>query len=101
MFIYSVTISIDTNYVNEWLEWMKNKHVPDVMSTGCFKEYNIYQVYSADLKEAATYNIQYSFESIEDLERYQKNFASQLQEEHKNKFMGKYIAIRTVLRKIN
>lgn len=100
MFIYSVTIAIDKNLEKEWLEWMIQKHIPDVMNTGCFLEYNIYQVYSALSEDLSTYNIQYLFEKVEDLEKYQKEFSSQLQKEHKDKFEGKFVATRTVLKKI-
>jgi len=100
MFIYSVTIAIDKNLEKEWLEWMIQKHIPDVMNTGCFLKYNIYQVYSALSEDLSTYNVQYLFEKVENLEKYQKEFASQLQKEHKDKFEGKFVATRTVLKKI-
>ena len=31
MIIYNVTISIDKEVENHWLDWMKNTHIPDVM----------------------------------------------------------------------
>lgn len=101
MFIYSVTIALDKEVEQEWLDWMKRKHIPDVLNTGCFKGYNIFQVYSAYQNDGVTYNIQYTFEKIEDIENYQKNFAPELQKEHKEKFDGKFTATRTVLRKID
>ncbi len=100
MYIYSVTISIDKELEEEWLKWMKSKHIPDVMQTGCFTSYKIFQVYSAMSEDLSTYNIQYYFEKVEDLEKYQKEFASSLQNEHKKKFEGKFVATRTVLKSI-
>ncbi|GIV27630.1 MAG: hypothetical protein KatS3mg027_1444 [Bacteroidia bacterium] len=100
MFIYSVTIAIDKELEQEWLNWMKVKHIPDVMNTGCFTQYKIFQVYSAMSEDLSTYNIQYYFEKVEDIEKYQKEFATDLQREHKNKFEGKFVATRTILRTI-
>lgn len=100
MFIYSVTVSINKEVEKEWLEWMIHKHIPDVLQTGCFTEYNMFQVYSALSEDLCTYNIQYHFNSVEDLEKYQKEFAAALQKEHKDKFENKFVATRTVLRKI-
>lgn len=100
MFIYSVTVSINKEIEKEWLEWMIKKHIPDVLSTGCFTGYKMYQVYSAMSEDLCTYNIQYLFNNVEDLERYQKQYAPQLQREHKEKFEGKFVATRTVLREI-
>ena len=44
MFVYNVTVSIDESVREEWLNWMKNVHVPDVMSTGLFTESRILKV---------------------------------------------------------
>jgi len=101
MYIYSVTISIDKNLVEEWLKWMKSKHIPDVMKTGCFTDYAIFQVFSSNSEEIATFNIQYHFNKIEDLEKYQKEYASALQKEHKDRYEGKFVAVRTVLKKLD
>ena len=38
MILYNVTISIDENVEQKWLQWMKNTHIPDVMKTNCFIE---------------------------------------------------------------
>ena len=36
MVLYNVTINIDYAVHDEWLDWMKNVHIPDVMNTGLF-----------------------------------------------------------------
>ncbi|MCX7729182.1 MAG: DUF4286 family protein, partial [Bacteroidia bacterium] len=93
-------VSIDKEIEKDWLNWMISKHIPDVLSTGCFTEYNMFQVYSAMSEDLCSYNIQYSFNKVEDLERYQKEFASKLQKEHQDKFDGKFVVTRTVLRRM-
>ena len=36
MIIYNVTVKIDTNQYEDWLNWMKSEHIPKVMATGFF-----------------------------------------------------------------
>ena len=36
MLIYNVTINIDDTVHDEWLLWMKDKHIPDMLATGKF-----------------------------------------------------------------
>ena len=36
--IYNVTVSVDEDAHHEWLEWMQEVHIPDVMKTGSFVE---------------------------------------------------------------
>ena len=38
MIIYSVTVSVEKGIHEDWLSWMKETHIPDVMSTGYFTE---------------------------------------------------------------
>lgn len=33
MIVYSVTVNIDSSIHEDWLAWMKSKHIPDVMAT--------------------------------------------------------------------
>jgi hypothetical protein len=38
MILYNVTVSIDVKKADEWLHWMRTKHIPGVMATSCFIE---------------------------------------------------------------
>jgi hypothetical protein len=96
MFIYNVTINIAEDAHMEWLKWMKEKHIPEVMNTGCFIGSQILKVlYVAD--EGHTYSIQYKFLEMTDIEKYQKEFAPALQADHKKMFGEKFTAFRTLL----
>jgi hypothetical protein len=36
MIVYNVTINLDHDIHDEWVKWMKEKHLHDVMATGMF-----------------------------------------------------------------
>ena len=96
MFIYNVTVNIADEVHTEWLKWMREVHIPDVMKTGCFIDSGILKVLYVE-DEGHTYSIQYKFLEMADIEKYQKEFAPALQEEHSRKFKDKYTAFRTLL----
>ena len=96
MYIYNVTVSIDKAVAEEWLNWMKTVHVPDVLKTGHFIENKICKVLNVN-DEGETFSVQYTFNVMEDIEAYQKNHAPRLQEEHSKRYEGKYAAFRTLL----
>ena len=100
MFIYNVTVNIADDVHAEWLKWMKEIHIPDVIKTGCFIDSQILKVLYVE-DEGHTYSIQYKFLEMADVEKYQKEFAPHLQEEHKKKFDGKYAAFRTLLQMVD
>ncbi|HET7818471.1 MAG TPA: DUF4286 family protein [Bacteroidia bacterium] len=95
MYIYNVTVAIDSSIHNDWLKWMKEVHIPDVMNTGFFTENRICKVVTDETD--ITYAIQYLFHKMDDLAAYQKEHAPRLQNEHTEKFKGKFAAFRTIL----
>jgi hypothetical protein len=97
MYIYNVTVNIEEDVHLEWLQWMKETHIPDVMSTRLFKDSKIFQV-MVDEQQGITYSIQYAVKDLETLRLYQEVYAPKLQEEHSKKFKEKFVAFRTILR---
>lgn len=95
MILYNVTINVDEDIHEEWLVWMKTKHIPDVMNTGCFKESRICRIQSQD--EGVTFAVQYLCESEQAYFHYAEKFAPGLQKEHTDKYRGKFAAFRTIL----
>jgi hypothetical protein len=96
MFIYNVTVNISDDVHTDWLNWMRQTHIPDVMKTGCFIDNRLVKVLYVE-DDGHTYSIQYTFLEMEDIERYNKHFAPQLQAEHAAKYKDKYAAFRTLL----
>ncbi len=95
--IYNVTVNISDTKHDEWLTWMKDVHIPDVMKTGKFLENRFCKVLSED-PEGTTYSIQYVCENHDVLESYIRNDATKLQRDHKAKFEGHFVAFRTLLK---
>lgn len=96
MIIYNVTVSIDVSIHEEWLHWMRTKHIPDVLSSGCFIESRLSRIHGEE-EGGMSYSIQYLAESQDQLDVYQQLFAPKLQHEHASKYAGRFAAFRTNL----
>jgi hypothetical protein len=96
MILYNVTVSIDPAIADEWLEWMRSRHIPDVMATGCFLESRISRVHGEE-EGGLTYAITYLSPSQEKMEEYRDMHAPELQKEHSDRFAGRFAAFRTIL----
>ena len=70
MILYNVTTNIDASVHEEWLEWMLNSHIPDVMTTGMFLEYHILKVMSDDESGGHTYSVQYLCSGMDKFQQY-------------------------------
>ena len=100
MIIYNVTVNIDLDVHEPWVEWMKDIHIPDVMSTGLFLESKMLRVLAED-EGGITYAIQYTAADMEHFERYQRDHAPRLQAEANKHFAGKFAAFRTLLKVVH
>lgn len=101
MIIYSVTINIEQQIESDWLKWMQEKHIPEVMATGYFLDYVIQRMLDPQPQEGTiTYNIQYSCRSLELLEEYQAHQAPDLQAQHNQRYEGRFVAFRTLLHRL-
>lgn len=96
MILYNVTVSIDNDVHEEWLQWMREKHIPDVMATGCFIESRISRVHGEE-EGGKTFAISYICPSEELFDIYQKEHAPALQQDHTSRYHGKFAAFRTML----
>jgi hypothetical protein len=99
MILYNVTIGIDKAIQAEWLSWMKEEHIPEVMDTGVFESFKFYKVLSHDDENTESYCIQYFTPSIEKFNYYIQQLAPLLVEKHRAKFKD-HVAFRTLLEEI-
>lgn len=96
MIIYNVTVSIDESIHEDWLQWMREVHIPDVMATGHFIESRISRIH-AEEQGGLSFAITYVSNSLDEIEQYQKNHAPRLQRDHSGRYAGKFAAFRTYL----
>ena len=97
MIIYNVTSNIDESIHNEWLTWMKQEHIPQVLATGKFQKATLVRVLVEEDMGGVTYSVQYKTPSREALETYYKEDAPKLRTETLKKFADKVLGFRTEL----
>lgn len=97
MIIYSVSITIDKTIESNWMKWMKETHIQDVINTKYFFDCKLQkQIIPGSSKDGITFRLDYLANSFEDYQKYSLEEAPRLQAEHSEKFAGKFKASRTV-----
>ena len=97
MIIYNVTIKVDDSIAEEWLKWMQEEHLPEVLGTGCFSGYRLVRLLEVDDSEGPTYATQYNAASKADYNRYIQLHAAGLREKLQQKWGNGFIAFRSVM----
>jgi len=96
--LYNVTVKVDHEIHNDWLHWMKRVHVPAVMETGMFIEYKICRLMGVDEEDGITYAVQYLCPNMTTYQLYQEKHAYDLQKDHTERYEGKFVAFRTLMK---
>lgn len=101
MILYNVTVNIDEDVEQDWINWMKEVHIPEVMNTGFFKDHRMLKMLSEGKDDTgATYAIQYSAETLTHLETYLNTVAPKIQKKSIIRYGTKLAAFRTVLEEV-
>lgn len=96
MLLYNVTVIIEDAAAEEWLQWMQEIHIPEVMETGKFVSHRLLKVLDSP-NEGVTYCTQYIAESLADYEDYEQNYAPTLRAAVQQKFENRLVSFRTLM----
>jgi len=97
MLLYNVTVTVDLDIYKDWERWMRDTHIPDVMSTGMFLSYRMCRLVGHDHADAEIFTVQYLVKDMAHLVRYQEEYAPELQRQHRDRYEGKYAAFRSLM----
>lgn len=101
MYIYNVTINIEESVHDQWLGWMKETHIPDMLATGKFTRAKMCRVLVEEEMGGLTYSVQYTVPNKEILQKYYDEDAQRMRNEGIRLFANKFVAFRTELEIIN
>lgn len=96
MIIYNVTLNVDDSIHEDWLNWMRVTHIPEVMATGYFTEARFTKVLVQE-ESGTTYSVQYTAPHMIAVQQYQQNAGPELKQKTLERYGDKVVAFRTLL----
>ena len=100
MILYNVTYGIDKDIEVQWILWMKQVHIPKILSTGHFTGQKFYKVLSHDDEGSSSYCIQYFIPSILHFNKYLEEYGQAHLEAVRDTFKDKHVAFNTLLEEV-
>ncbi len=101
MIIYNITIQVNWTIHNEWLPWMQEVHIPEVMGTGMFTHHRMLRLLEVDETDGPTYAIQYFASQREKYDYYIEHYAAALREKTFAMWSDQFHAFRTLMEVVN
>jgi len=97
MIIYNVTIKVEHGAAGDWVQWMKEEHIPDLMRTGLFEDARLCGLLEHEEEDGKTYVAQYFCKSRKEYDAYIDTYAVAMREKAFKAFGNKFVAFRTLM----
>ncbi|MFD1602041.1 DUF4286 family protein [Flavobacterium johnsoniae] len=101
MIIYNVTTNIHESVHDQWLKWMQEKHIPEILATQKFSSARIVKVLVEEEMGGITYSTQYVTDSKETLDKFYIEDEPEFHREALGLFADKMLSFRTELEVIS
>jgi hypothetical protein len=101
MIIYNVTVKVENSIADDWVKWIMEEHIPEIINTGCFQKGSLLRLLECDDSEGPTYAVQYFAESKSQYNTYISQFSEKMRQKGFEKWGNKFIAFRSVMQVVN
>ena len=97
MILYNVTVSLTPEIEEEWLQWIQDEHIPEVLATQKFESAHLVKIYDEHQNATGSYAVQYKVTNQAQLTAYLKNDAERLRQKIQERFGNQLLTFRTFL----
>lgn len=97
MVLYNVTVKVDKDIQQEWVDWMKQEHIPDLINTGLFVDAKLFRLLEVDEQDGITYAAQYFCKTLDEYKAYINQHADTMRSRGIERFGDKFVAFRTLM----
>ena len=86
---YEVTMEVDSSISEEWVEYMRSEHIPEVMQTGVFMSCQFLRIIEPAKEGLECFRITYEAKSLSAIQAYRAELSPELQRKHNARY-GEY-----------
>lgn len=97
MIIYNVTFNVEEAVYQEWLQWMKETYIPEMLETNLFTQARILRVLVDEQMGGITFSVQYYAKDKQSLERYYAEHSETFRAKERERFSDQLVSFSTEL----
>jgi len=101
MILFSLTVNIDNDIEEEWLEWMRQTFIPSLWLTGFFQEKRFLRLLSNEEQGGLTYSLQLTIENLSKYHEFEKHHLQDFRNMLYGKYAGRLVDFQTILEKVD
>lgn len=97
MILYNITVNVEKDVEQDWVTWMKETHIPEVLATNKFVENKLFRIMHDSEDGGVNYSVQYIAKNMEQVMAYQHQYFDQHNAVVQKKFPKKLAIFMTLL----
>jgi hypothetical protein len=102
MFVYNLSLKVDAEIVPEWIIWMREEYIPEVMATGLFDHHKFFKLLEADEDpSASTFVLQYFTDSNEKYTKFINHHSFLSSQKFSQKWKDRLLMFSTLMQTVN
>ena len=101
MFIYNSTTKVDPSIHDAWVAWMKETHIPAMMESDCFTDFQFVRILELDDSDGPTYAVQFKASSKANYNRYLQVYTNKLRNDSFIQWGNKVIGFRSLMQVVH
>lgn len=97
MYLYNITIKIDSSAHKDWLHWMKTEYLPKIRSYHTFHDHKLYRILHIDDIDGPTYALQLFAESKALYNRFIEFYEAEMQRMQQQRWGAQMLSFATLM----
>lgn len=97
MIIFNTTYLVSESSCEAWLEWVRNQHIPFMMSTDCFTLPQLSKVITEDPQDGISFALQFTTANLDTLTDWSRRYENSFREELSRLFGTDVLCFSTFL----
>ena len=101
MNIFNITYLVSDKVHEEWLEWIREEHIPFMLSSDYFTQPQVARVITSAKEEGTSFSVQFHVQDMHTLKLWNKEYSLLFKENCSQKFGEDVLFFTTVLELLN
>ena len=101
MILYNITFSVEPDIEREWLAYIREQYIPEVLATGKFNTSTLFRLLGETANSDSTFALQFTAENLGEVQTYLDRYAPGITDKHLARFRHKHVAFMTLLESVD
>jgi len=101
MFVYNLTVKVDNIVLHNWIQWLREEYIPEIMATNLFAETRFFKLLEPHDSEASTFILQCATDSKDKYDEYITDHSNILAQKAFERWGHNFVSFETFMQTVH